>query len=223
MNWRDVVTDEKARTIYLKRSGTRLDAGGLLKGYAADEVVRILYSRGVRSAIVDLGGDIYAFGTRPDGGPWRIGVQNPDATRGTALGVVRVIGKAVVSSGSYEHFFVQDGKRYHHIMDTRTGFPVDSGLDQVTVISDSSVDADGLGLTLFCLGVRARPCAGCFPRRGGDHGGHRPRGHDDRRRKKNVLVDRRVVHRGGAKVAGCDFNNRQPSDNQAAHAVGIHF
>ncbi len=152
VNWRDVVTDEKARTIYLKRAGMRLDAGGLLKGYAADEVVRILSSRGVRSAIVDLGGDIYAFGTRPDGGPWRIGVQNPDATRGTALGVVRVIGKAVVSSGSYEHFFVQDGKRYHHIMDTRTGFPVDSGLDQVTVISDSSVDADGLGLTLFCLG-----------------------------------------------------------------------
>ena len=152
VNWRDVVMDEKARTIYVKRAGMRLDAGGLLKGYAADEVVRILSSRGVRSAIVDLGGDIYALGARPDGGPWRIGVQNPDATRGATLGVVSVIGKTVVSSGSYEHFFVQDGKRYHHIMDTRTGFPVDSGLDQVTIVSDSSIDADGIGLTLFCLG-----------------------------------------------------------------------
>jgi thiamine biosynthesis lipoprotein len=153
VNWRDVVMDEKAQTIFLRRPGMRLDAGGLLKGYAADEVVRILSARGVRSAIVDLGGDIYALGGRPDGEPWRIGVQNPDATRGETLGVVRVTGKSVVSSGSYEHFFIQDGKRYHHIMDTRTGFPVDSGLDQVTVISDSSVDADGLGLTLFALGA----------------------------------------------------------------------
>ena len=152
VNWRDVVMDEKARTIFMKRAGMRLDAGALLKGYAADEIVRILSARGVRSAIVDLGGDIYAFGARPEGGPWRIGIQNPDAARGDALGVVKVIGKSVVSSGSYEHFFVQNGKRYHHIMDTRTGFPVDNGLDQVTVISESSIDADGIGLTLFCLG-----------------------------------------------------------------------
>ena len=152
VNWRDVVLDEKARTIYLKRAGMRLDAGGLLKGYAADEVVRILSALGVRSAIVDLGGNIYAMGERPGGGAWRIGVQNPDETRGATLGVVRVIGRTVVSSGSYEHYFVQDGKRYHHIMDTRTGFPVDNGLDQVTIISGSSIDADGLATTLFCLG-----------------------------------------------------------------------
>jgi Membrane-associated lipoprotein involved in thiamine biosynthesis len=152
VNWRDVVTDEKARTIYLKRAGMRLDAGGLLKGYAADEVVRILSALGVRSAIVDLGGNIYAMGERPGGGAWRIGVQNPDESRGATLGVVRVIGRTVVSSGSYEHYFVQDGKRYHHIMDTRTGFPVDNGLDQVTIISGSSIDADGMATTLFCLG-----------------------------------------------------------------------
>jgi thiamine biosynthesis lipoprotein len=152
VSWRDVVMDAKGRTIYVKRPGMRLDAGGLLKGYAADETVRILASRGVKSAIVDLGGDIYAMGSRPDGGPWRIGIQNPDAERGTTLGVVNVAGKSVVSSGVYEHFFVQNGKKYHHIMDTRTGFPVDNGLSQVTVISAESIDADGLGLTLFCLG-----------------------------------------------------------------------
>jgi thiamine biosynthesis lipoprotein len=152
VSWRDVVLDVKAHTIFLRRPGMRLDAGGLLKGYAADEVVRILRARGVRSAIVDLGGDIYALGSRPDGTPWRVGIQNPDASRGQSLGVVKVISRSVVSSGDYEHFFIQNGKRYHHIMDTRTGFPVDNGLDQVTVISDASIDADGLGLTLFCLG-----------------------------------------------------------------------
>jgi thiamine biosynthesis lipoprotein len=154
VNWRDVVLDEKARSLFLKRAGMRLDAGALLKGYAADEVVKILRARGVSSAIVDLGGDIYALGKRPDGGPWRIGVQDPDASRGQSLGVAAVASKSVVSSGSYEHYFIQDGKRYHHIMDTRTGFPVDNGLDQVTVISDASIDADGLGLTLFTMGPR---------------------------------------------------------------------
>lgn len=152
VSWRDVVLDETAHTIYLRRPGMRLDAGGLLKGYAADEVVRILRSRGVRSAIVDLGGDIYAMGARTDGTPWRIGIQNPAAPRGRSLGVVKVVSRSVVSSGDYENFFIQNGKRYHHIMDTRTGFPVDNGLDQVTVIAESSADADGLGLTLFCLG-----------------------------------------------------------------------
>lgn len=152
VGWRDVVLDRKAHTLYLRRPGMRLDAGALLKGYAADEVVRILRRRGVTSAIVDLGGDIYAFGAHTDSTPWRIGIQNPDESRGQSLGVVKVVSRAVVSSGDYEHFFIQNGKRYHHIMDTRTGFPVDNGLDQVTVISPSSMDADGLGLTLFCLG-----------------------------------------------------------------------
>jgi thiamine biosynthesis lipoprotein len=152
VNWRDVVMDAKAHTIFLKRQGMRLDAGGLLKGFAADETVRILGARGVRSAMIDLGGDVFAMGSRPDGGPWRIGIQNPDAARGTLLGVVRVVGRSVVSSGVYEHFFVQGGRRYHHIMDTRTGYPVDNDLTQVTVISAGSMDADGFGLTLFCLG-----------------------------------------------------------------------
>ena len=98
--------------------------------------------------------DTTGWGYRLDGGPWRIGIQNPDATRGESLGVVRVVSRSVVSSGSYEHYFVQNGKRYHHIMDTRTGFPVDNGVDQVTVISDASIDADGLGLTLFTMGPK---------------------------------------------------------------------
>ncbi len=154
VNWRDVVMDAKERTIYLRRPGMRLDAGGLLKGYAGEEVVRILLERGVRSAMVDLGGNICAVGARMDGSPWRIGIQNPDGPRGTLLGVVDVIGKSVVSSGIYEHFFIQNGRKYHHIIDTRTGFPVDNGLTQVTVISSSSFDADSFDTTLFCLGPK---------------------------------------------------------------------
>lgn len=152
VNWRDVVVDDSAKTIYMKRPGMSLDAGAVLKGYAADETVRILASRGVKSAMIDFGGDIFAMGSKVDGSPWRIGIQNPESERGTPFGTVEVEGKSVVTSGVYEHFFIQNGKRYHHIMDTRTGFPVDNGLVSVTVISSSSMDADGIGLTLFCLG-----------------------------------------------------------------------
>jgi thiamine biosynthesis lipoprotein len=152
VNWRDVVMDESAKTIYVRRPGMSLDAGAVLKGYAADETVRVLASRGVKSAMIDFGGDIFAMGSKADGSPWRIGIQNPENERGTPFGIVGVVGKSVVTSGVYEHFFIQNGKRYHHIMDTRTGYPVDNGLVSVTVISSSSIDADGIGLTLFCLG-----------------------------------------------------------------------
>ncbi|HVP18390.1 MAG TPA: FAD:protein FMN transferase [Spirochaetia bacterium] len=152
VDWREVALDDDARTIFLARPGMELDLGGLVKGYAADEAARVLSSRGVMSAIIDLGGDIFAMGRNRAGQAWKIGVQNPDAGRGSFMGIARVIDKAVVTSGVYEHYFIKNGKRYHHLMDTRTGYPVDNGLESVTVITKSSMDADGLGLALFCLG-----------------------------------------------------------------------
>ena len=152
VGWRDVVLDPAARTVFLKRPLMSLDVGGIAKGYAADEMVRILGARGVKSALIDLGGNIFAMGSKPDGRPWRIGIQDPDAPRGTSFGVATVVNMTVVTSGVYERFFIQDGKRYHHIMDTRTGSPVDNGLASVTVIADRSFAADGLTLSLFSLG-----------------------------------------------------------------------
>jgi FAD:protein FMN transferase len=155
VNWKDVVVDDAAKTIYLEHEGMQLDLGALVKGYAADEARRILSARGVTSAIIDLGGDIFAMGHGQTGQAWRIGVQNPDAERGVSLGIANVMNKSVVTSGVYEHFFIKNGKRYHHLMDTRTGYPVDNGLESVTVITNSSMDADGYGLALFCMGKKA--------------------------------------------------------------------
>ncbi len=132
----------------------QLDFGGLIKGYAADEVAHILRDQGVQSAIIDLGGDIYALGSEPSGAPWRIGIQDPDAARGISFAIASVTSQSIVTSGVYEHYFQVNGKRYSHIINTRTGYPVDNGLTSVTVISDASVDADGLGLSLFCLGAK---------------------------------------------------------------------
>ena len=152
IDWRDVALDDSARTVFLGRPGMSLDVGGIAKGFAADEVARILSARGVRAAVIDLGGNILAMGEKPGGSPWRIGVQNPDAPRGTYFGIATVVNRTLVTSGVYERFFWKDGKRYHHIMDTRTGYPIDNGIASVTVIADKSFDADGVTLTLFSLG-----------------------------------------------------------------------
>ena len=102
--------------------------------------------------MIDLGGNILAMGSKPDGSPWRIGLQNPGSERGVSFGTVEVVDKSVVTSGVYEHFFIQNGKRYHHIMDTRTGYPLENGIVAVTVISRASIIADGWDTTLLCMG-----------------------------------------------------------------------
>ena len=152
VNWKDVVLDEGARTIFLKRKGMALDLGSGTKGYASDELLKVLAPRGVKSAIIDLGGNIYAMGARPDGQSWRIGLQNPDESRGAYIGVASLVDETMVTSGVYERFFIKDGKRYHHIFDTKTGYPVDNGLTSVTIVTAKSFDADGCTTMLFALG-----------------------------------------------------------------------
>lgn len=152
VDWTSVVVDQKASTVYLPKRGMRLDLGAIAKGYAADEVERILSEHRVRAAVVDLGGNILVFGKKADGSPWRVGIQNPFSERGKYLGIASMGQGTVVTSGVYERYFERDGKRYHHILDTKTGRPVETDLVSISVISSSSIDADGLSTTLFALG-----------------------------------------------------------------------
>ncbi len=153
---RKVRLDPAAGTVFLEEPGMALDLGAIAKGYAADEAARIVREAGVRSAIIDFGGNVLAVGSHPEGRAWRIGVQNPDLSRGTYLGVLDVRDMAVVSSGVYERFFTgPDGERYHHILDSKTGYPVRNGLSGVTVIAKDSIVADALSTTLFSLGLPA--------------------------------------------------------------------
>ncbi len=155
VGWKDIVLDEGRGTVFLKRRGMALDLGSTSKGYAADEVARLVLAAQVKGAVIDLGGNVLVVGNRPDGKPWRIGLQNPfSSDRGTYLGIAQLTSMTMVTSGVYERFFVDkgSGKRYHHILDTRTGYPVDNGLMSVTVISPKSFDADGFTTTVFALG-----------------------------------------------------------------------
>ena len=139
--------------VMLKNSGMGIDLGGIAKGYAADEVARLLMDYNVKSAVINLGGDIVCIGKRPDQKPFKIGLQNPFEDRGSHFGFVTINNKTIVTSGTYERFFEKDGIRYHHIIDIATGFPVQNDLESVTIISEKSIDADALSTGVFAMGL----------------------------------------------------------------------
>ena len=128
-----------------------LDLGSVAKGYTGDTVSALLRENGVTSALLDLGGNIQAVGAKPDGSPWRIGVRDPDGNGN--LGVLEIVGQAVVTSGGYERYFEEDGVRYWHILDPKTGAPARSGLTSVTIVGDSGLTCDGLSTALFVMGL----------------------------------------------------------------------
>ena len=130
----------------------QVDLGGIAKGYAVDRAIAVLKEHGVVSAAVNAGGDMYLLGQRP-GRAWRIGIQHPRQTE-TVLETVQVHDQAVVTSGDYERFFEQDGVRYHHIFDPKTGLPA-RGCQSVTIIADSVALADALATAVFVLGPEA--------------------------------------------------------------------
>lgn len=131
--------------------GMSIDLGGIAKGYAADQVADILRSYGVDSTIISLGGNVYAKGTKPDGSSWRVAVRDP-ANAEDYVGTLLLENAYAVTSGGYQRYFEQDGQVYHHIIDPSTGYPADSGLTSVTVISDSGTACDALSTALFVLG-----------------------------------------------------------------------
>lgn len=139
--------------ITLPSDDIQFDVGAIAKGYIADRMKDLLVKKGVNSAIINLGGNVLCIGSKPDGTPFKIGIQKPFADRNETEAVMDITGKSVVSSGIYERCFKQNGKLYHHILNPQTGYPYDNGLISVTIISDQSVDGDALSTTCFALGL----------------------------------------------------------------------
>lgn len=153
INYQNVILNDKDKSIMLRHMGMSLDLGGIAKGYSGDAVEQVLKDNGVKHAIIDLGGNILTIGSRPDGSDWRVGIQNPLSSRGDYLGIANVTQKTVVTSGINERYFIKNGRRYHHIMDTKTGYPVDNELASVSIITDISINGDALSKA-FCFGVK---------------------------------------------------------------------
>jgi len=139
-------------TITFKKEGMAIDLGGAAKGYAADRAKDIIKSYGIKNAILDLGGNIYALGKSEKKAPWRIGLQDPSKERGEFFMAIDLSDSSCVTSGSYERYFEENGKIYHHIIDPLSGTPADSGLISVSVVSESSFEADMLSTAIFVMG-----------------------------------------------------------------------
>lgn len=133
-------------------SGASVDLGGIAKGYASAKTAQILKDKGVTSALISLGGNIRAVGSKPDGADWIVAITDPDDNSGQ-VGVLSVSDTAVVTSGGYQRYFEENGQVYHHIIDTKTGYPAQSGLKSVTVASEDDTLADGLSTALFVMGL----------------------------------------------------------------------
>ena len=146
-----IIYDENSRKISFGREGMKIDLGGIAKGYTSSRIMDIYKENNISSGLVNLGGNVQALGTKPDGSKWRVAVQSPDDTE-DYLGILSVEDKAVITSGGYERYFEQDGKTYHHIINPKTGYPAENGLTSVTVVSEDGTLADGLSTSLFIMG-----------------------------------------------------------------------
>lgn len=139
--------------VFLSEKGMMIDLGSIAKGYAADEIVKLLKEEGVKEAIVDLGGNIYALGKKEGDKNWKIGIQDPNTERGNVVGAVETSNKSVVTTGVYERFIEKDGVKYHHILNPKTGYPYKTDIAGVSIIADKSMDADALSTLIFTKGL----------------------------------------------------------------------
>lgn len=148
-----LIIDQAASTLYLSDPHMKLDVGAVAKGYAVERVAQLLISQGIDSALLSIGGNVRAIGIRPDGTPWRVGVQNPDLTaENQNLTKVGLKDLSLVSSGSYQRYYTVDGKIYHHIIDPDTLMPAD-WFWAVSVVTEDSGVADALSTALYTLPI----------------------------------------------------------------------
>lgn len=138
----------------LTQTKVELDLGGIVKGYAADSVQKIMKKNGVEHAFVNLGGNVLVIGDKVDGSAWKVGIQDPRRGRGTVMAIVDAKDMTIVTSGNYERYFEENGTLYHHIIDPKTGYPAQNNLLSVSIISRSSFDADALSTSVYVMGLK---------------------------------------------------------------------
>lgn len=155
VGYKNIIVDKEKSTVFLKTKGVQIDLGGIIKGYAANKAVEILKQQGIKSGIVAVAGDIKTFGIRPDGSLWNVGIQNPrqQTDKDEILSTVGLSDMAISTSGDYQKFFIKDGRRYHHLLNPKTGYP-DNECRSVTVIAKDAAFTDAFATGIFVLGAR---------------------------------------------------------------------
>jgi thiamine biosynthesis lipoprotein len=157
--YQNILIDNDKGEVFLPQKGMELDLGGIAKGYGADRAVTAIRALGIQSALVAIAGDIRGFGFNTGSKPWKVGIQNPRPDPANekpwedVFAVLRLENKAISTSGDYQRFFIKNNKRYHHILDPRTGYPAESDLMSVTVIAPEGYLADSLSTAVFAFGL----------------------------------------------------------------------
>ncbi len=153
VDYKNVKIDKVNHKAFLEKENMEVNLGAVAKGYIADQVKLVLKNKGVKKAIINLGGNVAVLGKHSENRPFLVGVQDPNSDRGDYVGMVDVVDQSVISSGVYERFFEYNNKRYHHILNPFTGFPEENNLMQVTIISKASIDGDIFSTAIFLLGL----------------------------------------------------------------------
>jgi thiamine biosynthesis lipoprotein len=151
VDYRHVHVDDVRSTVYLDRADVRISLGGIAKGYAVDRAAAVLLQAGIADFMIQAGGDLYLHGTKADGSPWTAGVRDPRGPAGTYFAVMPVADSAFSTAGDYERSYLADGRRYHHILDPRTGYPA-TRTRSATVCAPDAQTADALDDAVFVLG-----------------------------------------------------------------------
>lgn len=151
VNYKDISID--GNKVKFNKPNMKLDLGAIAKGFIADKVKEYLENKGIKSGVLNFGGNVVTIGKK-GGDNFKIGIQNPQKQRNEIIGVTQINNSSLVTSGVYERFIDYRGKRYHHILDAKTGYPCSDEISQVTIYSEKSVDGDGLSTSAFLLGKK---------------------------------------------------------------------
>jgi len=152
-SYEDIKLNKDKKTIRFTNKDVKLDLGAIVKGYVADEIKKIIIDEyNIKSAMLNLGGNVVTIGKKSDGNEWTVGIANPKSND-EIFASLSVTDKAVVTSGNYERYFEKDGIRYHHILNPFTAMPADEGIISSTIITDKSIDADALSTATYVMGV----------------------------------------------------------------------
>ena len=154
IDYKRLVLNETEHSVFLPEEGMGIDLGAIAKGFIADELKQIIIARGYEHAIINLGGNVLTVGHKPNSDTWSVGVRDPQGGQTDILGILYLKDNSIVSSGVYERFFEEGGVRYHHILNPFTGYPEQNHMQAISIISEKSVDGDGLSTSLFAMGLK---------------------------------------------------------------------
>lgn len=152
VNYKDILLDDNNLSIMLKHENQKIDLGAIAKGYIADKIINLYKENNITSAVINIGGNVKVLGRKENKSLWKVGIYEPVKHSQYIIGALELENMSAVTSGGYERAFLSEGKVYHHILDPHTGYPADTDLKSITIVSKESILGDAFSTPLFMMG-----------------------------------------------------------------------